>query len=117
MLARARVESVDVRVVGAEENSVPGQRDRTLDETPCLEVPAQVARRGRERVDVVRPVADDDHAVGEERRALARADRPLPANPARLRVEGDHLPVDPVRGVARWLVQERDEDQVVAHRR
>ena len=117
LLAGLQVERIDVRVIGAEEDPVPRQRDRALDQPARLEVPAQVPRRGRERVDVVRPVADDHQLVGEERRALARADRPLPANPARLRVEGDHLPVDPVRGVARWLVQERDEDQVVAHRR
>ena len=98
-------ERVDVGVIGAEVDAVAGERDRALDQAACMEVPAQVAGRGGEGIDVVGPIADDDEPVGEERRALRRPDRPLPADPARFRVEGDYLAVDAVGGVARRSVQ------------
>src|SRR2546430_1069771 len=77
LLAGADVERVDVRVVGAEVDASAGKRDRSLDQAARVVVPAQVPGRGREGVDVVRPVADDDDVAGEERRALAGAGRPL----------------------------------------
>ena len=66
------LERVDVRVIGAEVDAVAGERDSALDQTADVEVPAQVAGRGGEGIDVVGPIADDDETIGEERRALDR---------------------------------------------
>ena len=116
-LAGARVERVDVVVVGAEVDAAARIGHRVLDLAAGRERPARAPGRGIEGVDLAVPVADIDDAVDHERRRLARPDRDLPPDLARVGVERDDLAVDPgAARVARWLVQEGHVDAVPVDR-
>ena len=117
-LPGARVERVDVVVVGAEVDAAAGVGDRVLDLVAGLERPAGRARGRAERVDLAVPVADVDDPVEHERRGLGRPDLQAPAQLAGVGVERHHLAVEPGAGrVAGRLVQEGHVDGVVVDRR
>ena len=65
------------------------------------------------RIDLAVPVADVDHAVDDERRGLARADRHPPAHLPRVGVQRHHPAVEPgAARVAGRLVQEGHVDRM-----
>ena len=116
---------VEVVVVGADVEPPAGERERSLHLAAGAVAPDRLPRLRVEREDVAVPVADVDAAVRDERRGLARADRPPPAHAARARVERDHLAVQArrrrlrVTGVVPLAaeVQERHVDELARDRR
>src|SRR5207247_3795939 len=106
-LAGSGIQTVDVVVVGAEEEPAAGERRGALDRAAGLEAPADPARVGVERVHAPAPVADVEQPVCEQRGCLARPDPRAPAHLPEPRREGNNLAVKPAAGrVAGRLVEE-----------
>src|SRR5205085_5388813 len=113
--AGARVEGVDVAVVGADEDAAAAatEGERALHRPARLERPAPAAGAGVDRAHGAGPVADEDEPVRDERGRLGRAERRAPADPAVRGVEGVELAAERVG--ARVAIPGAVEERLVQH--
>src|SRR5207302_4587664 len=116
--SRARVEGVDVAVVGTDEEAPAGERDAALHLAAGLVAPPDLPGGLVERVDLSAPVSDVDEPVRDERRGLRRAGPRRPAHlPEADRERGDEAVEARLRLVARAAVHEAREDRAAVEGR
>ena len=114
--AGARGECEHLAGVVADIDPSVGERGRGLDRRAGGEAPAQASGAGVEGIDVSALVGHVEDAARHQRRRLRGADRPAPADMARLRGERQKLAARP-RRLALVVADEGGEEEMAAEGR